>query len=202
LSLDWDRLASAYPRQVPWERVALAAAVDLAGLAPEETLVDLGTGTGELLAEVARRQRRPRIAIGVDTSPAMLRHVPSLPSGWRVMRASVEALPLGAGSADVVTAAYLLHVLADDARANALAEARRVLRPGGRFVCVTPFAPRRGAARAGAAALDLAAAVAPGRLGGLRTLDPRPELAASGFTVLRARTLRRGYPSLCVLARL
>ena len=63
--------------------------------------------------------------------------------------------------------------------------------PGGRLVCVTPYA--RGP---GAALLRAAAGVSPG----MRPLDTRPALEAAGFTILRARTLRRGYPSLCVLA--
>jgi len=199
---DWDRLARWYPRQVRWERVALAVAVDLADPTEGETLVDLGTGTGALLAEVLRRPRQPREAIGIDSAAPMLAQAPPLPEGWRVALASVEDLPLESASADIVTAAYLLHVLGDAKRSRALQEARRVLRPGGRIVCVTPFVARHGTGRVGAAALDLVASLAPDSLGGLRTLDTRPLLDVAGFTPIRARTTRRGYPSLCVLARL
>ena len=188
LGSDWDRLAAGYSRQVRWERAALAAAVDIAGFEGGETLVDLGTGTGALLAEAAGRDPRPRVAIGVDTSPEMLARVPPLPDGWHVIDGAADALPLEPGSADVVTAAYLLHLIDPG---PALAEARRVLAPGGRVVCVTPFA--RGPA---AALLKAAAAVTPG----LRPMDTRPVLERAGLTVWRARTIRRGYPSLCVLA--
>ena len=34
----------------------------------------------------------------------------------------------------------------------------------------------------------------------MRSMDARPALAEAGFTVRRARTVHRGYPSLCVLA--
>ena len=80
-----------------------------------------------------------------------------------------------------MTAAYLLHLL--DRRARGAA----VLARGGRLVCW-----RR--ARAGSSC------VTPSRLWWLRPLDTRPLLAAAGFTLVRARTVRRGYPSLCVLA--
>jgi ubiquinone/menaquinone biosynthesis C-methylase UbiE len=173
----WDRLAAVYPRQVRWERAALEAAADLAAIDGSETLVDLGTGTGALLAELARRHPRPRVAIGFDRSAAMLARVPALPDSWRVERASVDALPLAAASAEVITAAYLLHLLDEDERGAALAEARRVLAPGGRIVCVTPTRPWW-----------------------LKPLDTRPPLQSAGFTLVRARTVRRGYPSLCVLA--
>ncbi len=152
-------------------------AADLAAIDGSETLVDLGTGTGALLAELARRDARPRRAIGFDRSPAMLAHVPALPAGWRVETASAHALPLPSASADVVTAAYLFHLLGEDERAAVLAEARRVLAPGGRLVCVTPSRPWW-----------------------LKPLDTRPPLRSAGFTLVRARTVRRGYPSLCVLA--
>ena len=186
---DWDRLAAWYPRQLRWERAALATAVDMAAIEGGETLVDLGCGTGALLCEAARRAPAPRTAIGVDSSAGMLARVPPLPDGWRVVRAPAEALPLETGSADVVSAAYLLHLLDPG---PVLAEARRVLAPGGRLVCVTPFtrAP-------GAPLLRAVAAAVPG----MRPMDTRPELVAAGFTVERARTMRRGYPSLCVAAR-
>jgi ubiquinone/menaquinone biosynthesis C-methylase UbiE len=185
---DWDRLAAVYPRQVRWEYAALKAAIELAQLRERDTLVDLGTGTGALLWEAAARIPRLRSAVGFDSSRGMLARVPPLPPMWAVKEADVRSLPLGDGVASVVTATYLLHLLDP---APVLAEARRVLAPGGRLVCVTPFA--RGP---GAALLNAAARVSPG----MRSLDTRPALAEAGFTVLRARTVRRGYPSLCVLA--
>ncbi len=45
-------------------------------------------------------------------------------------------------SFDVVTAAYLLHLLDPPARRAVIAEAARVLRPGGRMVTVTVGVPR------------------------------------------------------------
>ncbi len=157
-------------------------------------LLDVGTGTGALLDELAARPRAPRRVVATDASAAMLARVGALPPGWAVHRADATRLPLADGAVDVATAAYLLHVLDAPVRAAALGELRRVLRPGGRLVCVTPLLPGV-AGRVG----DALAAGMPRALGGLRSLDPRRELVAAGFVLVRARSLRGGYPSLCVL---
>jgi ubiquinone/menaquinone biosynthesis C-methylase UbiE len=192
----WDEgVARLYDLQRRLERAALRAALDLTAPGPGDALLDVGTGTGALLAELAARPGAPRSVVGTDASAAMLARVGPLPEGWRVARGDAARLPLADGAVDVATAAYLLHVLDPGARAAALAELRRVLRPGGRLACVTPLLP--GLARA---AGDALATRLPRALGGLRSLDPRAELAAAGFALLRARTVRRGYPSLCVLA--
>jgi SAM-dependent methyltransferase len=197
----WDALAPRYDLQLGLERQALAAALAFAAPAPHDLLLDVGTGTGALLRALAARPARPRRAIGVDASDPMLARVGPLPEGWDLCRADVTRLPLDDGGVDVVVASYLLHLLAPDALTAALAEARRVLRPGGRLVTVTPVLPTPSGARV---AWGLAARLAeahPRWLGGLRPLDPRPALVAAGFALVRARRLRAGYPSLCVLAR-
>lgn len=81
---------------------------------------DLGCGAGELLA------RRP--GIGLDCSGAALR---GGGSGPRV-RGDVENLPFADGRLDVATLLLVLHYLESPGRA--LAEAARVLRPGGRLI--------------------------------------------------------------------
>jgi ubiquinone/menaquinone biosynthesis C-methylase UbiE len=197
----WDALAPRYDLQLGLERQALAAALAFAAPAPEDLLLDLGTGTGALLRELAARPVRPRRAIGVDASAPMLARAGRLPKGWELRRTDVTRLPLGDGGVDVVVASYLLHLLSPDELTGALAEARRVLRPGGRLVTVTPTLPTPSLARIAWGLAARASEGRPGGLGGLRPLDPRPALVAAGFALLRARRLRAGYPSLCVLAR-
>ena len=159
----------------------------MAAPTPETTLLDAGTGTGAVLRALATRAGRPRHVVGVDSSAAMLARVPPLPEGWHLQRADVAALPFDDASFDTATAVYLLHVLEPATRAAALAELRRVLRPGGRLVTVTSALPRRALLRPLWAAL--------------RPLDPRPELVEAGFRLERARTVRAGYYSLCVRAQ-
>lgn len=198
--MDWSQFARAYDQQLPLEAAALAAAVELADPRPDDTLLDLGTGTGGLLRLLAERPDRPRTAIGVDDCPAMLDQARALPDGWSLQRGDARRLRAADGSFSLVTAAYLLHVVDAAARRQIIAEARRVLLPGGRFVVVTPTWPRSRLARMLYAPLAAVAGSSGGPRSAFRPLDPRPELAAASFTVAETRRATRGYPSLCVLA--
>ena len=142
------------------------------------------------------------MAVGVDTSAAMLAHVGELPSGWVARDGDARSLPFGDGAFDVAVASYVLHVLPHADLPATLAELARVVRPDGRLVTVTPALPARGAARWLASLSDALAQRYPLRFGGLRALDPRSALVETGFRLVRARTNLNGYPSLCVLARM
>jgi ubiquinone/menaquinone biosynthesis C-methylase UbiE len=198
----WDRVARFYDLQLWLERAALGVALDMAQIGAEDSLLDIGSGTGGLLRELAKRGAAPREAIGIDLSPKMLARAPALPAGWRLARGDAAQLRLPDRSFDVVTATYLLHLLGPGQRAAVLTEARRVLRRDGRLVAVTVAPPR---SEALARILDRAfgrARSGTGILAGLRPLDPRPDLERAGFAVQGARRSYRGYPSLVVAATL
>lgn len=104
---------------------------------PAARLLDLGTGTGAMLAQVARAF--PTLELhGLDLSSAYLDRARARLAGRPVRwhEAAAEAVPLADASVDLVTAAYLLHELPEEARTAVLAEVGRVLRPGGRLVVV------------------------------------------------------------------
>jgi cyclopropane fatty-acyl-phospholipid synthase-like methyltransferase len=69
----WDRAARLYDFQLLLERTAIDRALDLAAVKPGDRLLDLGTGTGALLARLAARATAPREAVGVDLSAPMPR---------------------------------------------------------------------------------------------------------------------------------
>ncbi len=127
-------LAQAMRRQgvvpvVDWLRAN--SAPDGAG----KRLVDLGTGTGAMVA--ALRDAAPALEItGLDLSPAYLErardHLGGDAAAW--LQAPAEAIPLDDASTDLVTATYLFHELPKKIRIQVLAETRRILSPGGRFV--------------------------------------------------------------------
>lgn len=201
----WDRLAPRYGAQERFELHAIDAALRIAAPTSGQRLVDLATGTGLLLRRLAATSADPpRTAIGVDSSAAMLARGGTLPAGWSTVGGDVRATPLDDGCADVVTCAYLLHLLSVAERAAVLADAHRLLAPGprARLVVVTVWADeRRAAGRAVAGALRLAARLRPATWAALRPLDPAPDLAAAGFEITRRAVLpRRGYPSLVLAA--
>jgi ubiquinone/menaquinone biosynthesis C-methylase UbiE len=109
-------------------------AAELSGLGPDDDLVDIGCGPGAAARHAAGRARS---VVGVDPAPVMLRvgrvvarHGASL----RFVEGTAEHLPVADGAASVVwTIASVHHWQEIDA---GVAEALRVLRPGGRFVAI------------------------------------------------------------------
>lgn len=100
------------------------------------TVVDVGTGTGILAAELARLNLR---VIGVDNSPRMLEAARTkLASagitGVELRGGDANALPLADGEADAAFAHMVLHYLPSPP--EALREMARVVRPGGQIVVV------------------------------------------------------------------
>ena len=108
--------------------------IDLALAGRPAVLLDIGTGTGDLIA-LARRRGKDRLhAIGIDFSHEML-----LAGGDRVRRAGGHLaradalrLPVGDGAVDAIVCAFVVRNLAD--RRTAFGEWRRVLTGGGRLV--------------------------------------------------------------------
>ncbi|WP_461010207.1 methyltransferase domain-containing protein [Streptomyces capparidis] len=106
-----------------------ARSLDLLGLPPGARAVDAGCGTGLAAAELAARGVR---VTGVDADPRMTALAARRHPGVRFLTGDARALPFADGGLDGYRAERLLHDLADPAAA--VAEARRVLRPGGRIV--------------------------------------------------------------------
>ena len=108
-----------------------AAAAAVAELVPAGgTLVDVAGGTGIVSAELGRLGWS---VVVVDTSAGMLEVAAGRLPG-RVLRTSGERLPLRDGSVDAVLSVWLLHLLDVATADRVVAEAARVLRPGGHFM--------------------------------------------------------------------
>lgn len=132
----WDRLRSLYVSESAVE-AALEKAV---GPGPFERVVDLGTGSGRMLTLFGKKAK---MSVGLDLSQNMLNIART-----NVTKAGVEqvelrhgdifATRLPAASADLVIVHQVLHYLSDPSAA--VAEAARLVSPGGRLVIID-FAP-------------------------------------------------------------
>ncbi len=121
-----------------WDKMRLElfgrrADVALLGLMDESwTVADLGCGTGVVTQSLAPFVER---VIAVDESAAMLSATRKRLHGLDnvdIRNGRLETLPLGDGEVDVVLVFLVLHYVADPERV--IAEAVRVLKPGGRLL--------------------------------------------------------------------
>nr|MDT0657663.1 methyltransferase domain-containing protein [Micromonospora sp. DSM 115978] len=125
--------------------------------APGQTILDLGCGPGTDLLALATTVGPHGTVLGVDHDPTMLTHArhhltaltanpppdrqhprttQPQPAAIRLCAGDAHALPLADASVDAARADRVLMHLADPARA--IAELRRVLRPGGRLTLAEP----------------------------------------------------------------
>ena len=111
----------------------VATVLDLAGLAGHEMVADIGCGNGKYLAALAQRGHAGRL-LGADLSPGMLAVTRTVAPPAAMTVADAERLPLADGVADVTLAPHMLYHVPD--RRAAVAEFRRVTRPGGRVLVV------------------------------------------------------------------
>jgi ArsR family transcriptional regulator len=132
----WDQIRSLYID----ERIVEAALVDIVAAADPRDLLDIGTGTGRMLEILAPRVEH---ALGIDQSREMLAVARVNLERAGLLNGSVRLgdmyqLALPDASFDAVVVHQVLHYA--DRPAAAIAEAARVLRPGGSLVLVD-FAP-------------------------------------------------------------
>lgn len=130
--LDYDKEAAGYDATRGGEPRAAAAAEAVLGLVPEDArnLLDIACGTGLVTRLLATGRPGLRVA-GADTSYGMARMAAERLPGTVVI-ADSRRLPFQDASFDAVSLIWLLHLLDDTA--PVVAEAARLLRPGGVLV--------------------------------------------------------------------
>jgi SAM-dependent methyltransferase len=121
----WD--PQAYARNGAFVHELAGGVLEWLAARPGESILDLGCGDGQLTQRIGASGAR---AMGADASPAMVASARS--RGIAAIEANAESLPCGSGLFDAVFSNAALHWVRDqDAM---IAEVRRVLKPGGRFV--------------------------------------------------------------------
>jgi demethylmenaquinone methyltransferase/2-methoxy-6-polyprenyl-1,4-benzoquinol methylase len=119
-------------------RLWKAAMLDWLHPTPEMRLLDVGGGTGDIALRFCARGGRSAIVVDINEEMVAIGRDRAIDAGrsreieW--VCGDAERLPLADSSVDAYTTAFCLRNVTRIDRA--LAEARRVLKPGGRFLCL------------------------------------------------------------------
>ena len=124
---DFITVALSYGRDRRWK----ARLISLARIAPDDDVLDLACGTGDILFAAARTARR---ATGLDLTIQMLQLAAAKPSRPKapLVAGDMLALPFRGSRFTVVTIGYGLRNVPDIEQA--IGEIHRVLAPGGRLL--------------------------------------------------------------------
>ena len=190
---EWDRLRA----ELFGRRADLAG---LLGLMDEAwTVGDLGCGTGQVTQSLAPFVRR---VIAIDSSPAMLDAARARLAGREnveIREGELESLPIADGELDAAIAFLVLHYVAEPG--EALAQAARALRPGGRLLVVDMMPHDREEYRAtmghvwqGFEAARMEGWMAEAGLGGFRYVPLPPDPAAKGPGLFAASARKGPHP--------
>ncbi len=156
-------------------------------------VLEIGCGAGELACKLLERGC---IVLGFDASAAMVEAAQAHVAdgglqGFEARQMGVEAMDqLPAARFDAVVSTLVFSELSDDERRYALAQAARVLRPGGLLLVADEVWPRARARRwlHGAARAPLALSAYLVSRSSSRPLEDLPtELASLGFELLEER---------------
>lgn len=99
-----------------------------------ESVLDIGSGEGWLLAELGPLKRR----IGLDTDPEIVKRACDRYPECEYLHLDGSVLPFRDGEFDVAVLSDVIEHVGDENKQNVVDEALRVVRPGGRLVVTVP----------------------------------------------------------------
>ena len=166
----------------------------VADLHPGETVLDLGSGAGGDVLISARRVAPGGKAIGLDMTPEMLdlarrNAAQAGVDNVEFLEGYLEQVPLPDASVDVIISNCVINLAAD--KDVVLAEAFRVLRPGGRFAVSDVIAHDDMDAATRADLAEWTGCIA----GALTEADFRGKLERAGFTEVEIQVTHEVHPA-------
>ena len=146
----WDRAAAGWDRHTPvirqWLRTGTDTMLNMAGVVPGASVLDMAAGAGDQTLDVANRVGPTGSVLATDSSPAILQLAQQRAhaAGFHQVKTLVadgEHLPDGLGPFDAAVCRLGLMLFTDPLQG--LREMHRVLRPGGGICTVVFSGPQK-----------------------------------------------------------
>jgi ubiquinone/menaquinone biosynthesis C-methylase UbiE len=211
----YDRIGRRYDLLRFAEAAPKRGALAMLAVRPGERTLEVGVGTGAVLVELARAATAGSLVMegglapvcGIDLAPGMVQVARERVAAARlagvveVREGDARSLPYDDAVFDVAFSSFVLDLLPTAEIGRALAELRRVVRPGGRLALVA-LSPGSGpGARLFTAAYQALYRRHPEWLAGCRPIRLGPLAEGAGFIVRQRREWFRGHPSEALLAQ-
>jgi len=203
----YDRHGARQDHQGYYATVALTELILHTAFEQAQAVVEVGCGTGQFAEQLLANHLPPAATYwGGDLSAIMLRltrqrlaRFGTRVTTWKATGGAM--LPLGEASADRFVSNYVLDLLAPEAIGRVVAEAHRILAPGGRLGLVSLTPGEQPLTKLVTALWKLRFALRPALVGGCRPVELRPYLAPAAWKISHRRVVvGRGISSEVVVA--
>jgi ubiquinone/menaquinone biosynthesis C-methylase UbiE len=122
------------------EQALRKTTVELAGIQPGDSVLEVGCGTGTLTLAAKRQAGASGNVCGIDIIPGMIeasrRKAAEANEEITFQDGSINPIPFSANQFDVVMCSFMIFHMSAETRQKGFAEIQRVLKPGGRLLVV------------------------------------------------------------------
>ena len=134
-----------FSRRYIWDEYSKPLLMKFINAKPNQRILDVGTGTGYLIRELAKELNNIGEFYGLEIDNNLvnkaIQYTASEKLNINFVNGDIYNIPYGDNEFDIVTAEFVLCNI--ERPLNAINEIRRVLKPGGTFVCIDPPSSKR-----------------------------------------------------------